>query len=286
MYGTIDRGTAQIEATVKVGEDGGKPAETHSLFFPYSTGYKEPTKASAEALTAYTTSLKGTQLESVSQHLAPALHSIASFMLLHEALSITLHLSPSSSSSNPILHTPLLHLDDAAFKSANRQKSLFALRPSPSATTSAAEEAGIVYVTLDPTDRTARIGTIVNGAGLAMNTVDALALRNAKCANFLDTGGKATADTVKRSFALVLSDPRVQVVFVNIFGGLTDCGMIADGIILAFKELDTRGVPVVVRLRGTNEEEGQRRIAESGLPLEAFDGFDEAARRVVELAGR
>lgn len=145
-----------------------------------------------------------------------------------------------------------------------------------------------MYVTLHPEDPDATIGTLVNGAGLAMNTVDVLSLPpyNGKCANFLDTGGKATSETVKRSFELVLADKRVKVIFVNIFGGLTDCGMIADGVMLAFKEVDMRGVKVVVRLRGTNEEVGQRKIAESGLELEAFDGFEEAAGRVVELAGR
>lgn len=119
-----------------------------------------------------------------------------------------------------------------------------------------------------------------------MNTVDALALHDGHAANFLDTGGKATADTVKQSFSLILTDPRVKVVFVNIFGGLTLCDMIARGILLAFRELGLaeKGIPVVVRLRGTNEEEGQKIVAESGLAVEAFDGFEEAARRVVQLA--
>lgn len=100
---------------------------------------------------------------------------------------------------------------------------------------------------------------IVNGAGLAMNTVDALTLRGGRPANFLDTGGKATSETVKSSFRVVLSDPRVKTVFVNIFGGLTRCEMIAEGIIMAFRDLDLQ-VPVVVRLRGTNEELGQRLV--------------------------
>jgi succinyl-CoA synthetase alpha subunit len=101
---------------------------------------------------------------------------------------------------------------------------------------------------------------IVNGAGLAMNTVDALAIHGGQCANFLDTGGKATSETVKASFKIITSDPRVRGVFVNIFGGLTRCDMIAEGIILAFKELDMQ-VPVVVRLRGTNEELGQKMVS-------------------------
>ncbi|KAK3952261.1 succinyl-CoA synthetase-like protein [Pseudoneurospora amorphoporcata] len=144
-----------------------------------------------------------------------------------------------------------------------------------------AERSGIVYVKLPGADAT--IGTLVNGAGLAMNTVDALADAGGKAANFLDTGGKATSETVKESFRLILQDPRVKVVFVNIFGGLTLGDMIARGIIMAFKELSLT-VPVVVRIRGTNEEEGQKIIAESGLPLYAFDDFEEAAAKAIELS--
>lgn len=100
----------------------------------------------------------------------------------------------------------------------------------------------------------------VNGAGLAMNTVDALADVGGKSCNFLDTGGKATSETVKKSFQIILKDARVKVIFVNIFGGLTLGDMIANGIILAFKDLDMR-IPVVVRIRGTNEEEGQKLVS-------------------------
>lgn len=100
----------------------------------------------------------------------------------------------------------------------------------------------------------------VNGAGLAMNTVDAIADLGGKCANFLDTGGKATKETVKSSFHLILKDSRVNTIFVNIFGGLTLCDMIAEGIMLAYKDLGIK-VPVVVRLRGTNEEIGQKMVS-------------------------
>lgn len=116
-----------------------------------------------------------------------------------------------------------------------------------------------------------------------MNTVDAIADLDGKCANFLDTGGKATSETVKSSFRIILKDSRVKTIFVNIFGGLTLCDMIAKGIMLAYKDLGIK-VPVVVRLRGTNEDLGQQMIAESGLALHAFGDFDEAARKVIELA--
>ena len=100
----------------------------------------------------------------------------------------------------------------------------------------------------------------VNGAGLAMNTVDAISDYGGKCANFLDTGGKATSETVKSSFRIILKDSRVKTIFVNIFGGLTLCDMIAEGIMLAYKDLGIK-LPVVVRLRGTNEEKGQKMVS-------------------------
>ncbi|KAI0136269.1 succinyl-CoA synthetase-like protein [Xylariales sp. AK1849] len=171
--------------------------------------------------------------------------------------------------------------DDAAYRSCKRQGDIHALRD-PSTEDPhevGVEKDGIVYIKLQD----GNIGTLVNGAGLAMNTVDALADAGGRAANFLDTGGKATSETVKKSFEVILTDPRVKCVFVNIFGGLTLGDMIARGVVLAFKELDMT-VPVVVRIRGTNEKEGQKIIAESGLPLYAFDDFDEAAAKAIELA--
>ncbi|EON61030.1 hypothetical protein W97_00240 [Coniosporium apollinis CBS 100218] len=223
-----------------------------------------------------------------------------------EALTLTVHLAVDTESDSLRISNPSFHFDDAAFRSNNRQAELHALRDlsREDPTEVEAERDGIVYVklpTASPGSGAAsggdgkggggaeveyesyNIGTLVNGAGLAMNTVDALATHNGLASNFLDTGGKATSETVKRSFELVLRDERVKVVFVNIFGGLTLCDMIAEGVLKAFKELEIK-VPVVVRLRGTNEEEGQRIIADSGLPLYAYDGFEEAAKKVVELA--
>ena len=158
--------------------------------------------------------------------------------------------------------------DDAAFRSSKRQADIHALRDIEAEVPEevAAEKEGMAYVKM-PGEGT--LGTIVNGAGLAMNTVDALIARGGHPANFLDTGGKATKETVKASFQCVTSDPRVKAIFVNIFGGLTLGDMIANGILLAFKDLDLK-VPVVVRIRGTNEAEGQRLIQESGLKIEAF----------------
>lgn len=189
-------------------------------------------------------------------------------------------------SGNLKLHQPSVTLmfDDSAYKSGKRQEDVHRLRQKDQEDPAEveAEKDGIVYVRLSDPD--ASIGTLVNGAGLAMNTVDALLLHGGKATNFLDTGGKATSETVKKSFELILRDPRVKVIFVNIFGGLTDGGMIANGILLAFKEVDMKNVPVVVRIRGTNEGVGQKTIAESGLGLESFDKFEDAAKRVIEIA--
>ncbi|KAL1620850.1 hypothetical protein SLS54_005780 [Diplodia seriata] len=213
----------------------------------------------------------------------------------YEGVSLSTHLAVAADADALLTYSPAFTFDDAAFRSCNRHASLHALRDTgPEAIDPdelGAESAGIVYVKLglESADPSAHnIGTLVNGAGLAMNTVDALALppHHGRAANFLDTGGKATAATVKRGFELLLADARVRVVFVNIFGGLTLADMIADGILLAFRELglEGRGVPVVVRLRGTNEAEGQRILAESGLKVFAYDDFDEAAAKCVELA--
>ncbi|KAI0151950.1 succinyl-CoA synthetase-like protein [Hypoxylon sp. NC0597] len=176
-----------------------------------------------------------------------------------------------------------LGFDDAAFRSCGRQADIQALRDLSAEDEAevSVEKDGIVYIKLE----NGNIGTLVNGAGLAMNTVDALADAGGRAANFLDTGGKATSETVKRSFEVILTDPRVKCIFVNIFGGLTRGDMIAQGVVLAFEELQM-SVPVVVRIRGTNEKEGQNIIAESGLPLFAFDDFDEAAAKAIELANK
>lgn len=150
--------------------------------------------------------------------------------------------------------------DDAAFRSTKRQADIHGLRAIDSEDPHEieAEKDGIVYIKFAGNGN---IGTLVNGAGLAMNTVDALADAGGKAANFLDTGGKATSETVKKSFEVILADPRVKAIFVNIFGGLTLGDMIANGVLLAFKDLDMK-IPVVVRIRGTNEAEGQKIVSQ------------------------
>ncbi|KAI1415665.1 succinyl-CoA synthetase-like protein [Hypoxylon sp. FL1857] len=192
------------------------------------------------------------------------------------------NLNTNADTSTISLTSAHLGFDDAAFRSCGRQADIQAQRDlsAEDAAEVSVEKDGIVYIKLADGGN---IGTLVNGAGLAMNTVDALADAGGRAANFLDTGGKATSETVKQSFEVILTDPRVKCIFVNIFGGLTKGDMIARGVVMAFEKLKM-SVPVVVRIRGTNEREGQKIIAESGLPLFAFDDFDEAAAKAIELA--
>lgn len=132
------------------------------------------------------------------------------------------------------------------------------------------------YVRLD-----GNIGCMVNGAGLAMATMDIIKLYGGEPANFLDVGGGATAERVTTAFKIILSDDNVKGILVNIFGGIMKCDVIAEGVIAAAKEVDL-SVPLVVRLEGTNVEKGKELMAGSGLPIIAADNLDDAAKKVVE----
>jgi succinyl-CoA synthetase beta subunit len=134
-----------------------------------------------------------------------------------------------------------------------------------------ASEYELNYVALDGT-----IGCIVNGAGLAMATMDAISLHGGKPANFLDIGGGATPEKVSNAFGLVLADPSVRAVLVNVFAGINRCDWIAQGVVAAASERQI-DVPVIVRLAGTNVEEGRRILAESGLALVSAEDLDSAA---------
>ena len=136
------------------------------------------------------------------------------------------------------------------------------------------------YVKLD-----GNIGCMVNGAGLAMATMDVIKLAGSEPANFLDVGGGATKETVAAGFRILLKDPNVKGIFINIFGGIVRCERIAHGVIEAAKEVKI-AVPLVVRLQGTNAEEGRKLLAESGLKLEVADDLWEAARKIVKLTGK
>jgi len=141
-----------------------------------------------------------------------------------------------------------------------------------------AAEHDLNYITLD-----GNIGCMVNGAGLAMATMDLVKLHGGAPANFLDVGGGTTAERVAEAFKIILSDDKVKAVLVNIFGGIVRCDLIAEGIINAVKEVGIE-VPVVVRLEGTNAEQGLKMLDESGLNLETAHGLTEAAEKVVGAA--
>ncbi|MEO8417597.1 MAG: ADP-forming succinate--CoA ligase subunit beta [Methylophilaceae bacterium] len=141
-----------------------------------------------------------------------------------------------------------------------------------------AHAAGLNYIALN-----GNIGCMVNGAGLAMATMDLIKLHGGAPANFLDVGGGATAETVAKAFKIILADNQVKAILVNIFGGIMRCDIIAEGIITAVKEVGIQ-IPVVVRLEGTNVELGRKMLSESGLSIISADGLTDAAQRAVQSA--
>ena len=136
----------------------------------------------------------------------------------------------------------------------------------------------LAYIQLD-----GNIGCLVNGAGLAMATMDTIKLFGGEPANFLDVGGGATAEKVTEAFKIMLSNQEVKAILVNIFGGIMRCDVIAEGVIAACKAVNLN-VPLVVRMKGTNEELGKKMLADSGLPIISADTMAEAATKVVAAA--
>ena len=136
------------------------------------------------------------------------------------------------------------------------------------------------YIKLDGT-----IGCMVNGAGLAMATMDIIKLAGGEPANFLDVGGGANAEQIRHAFRILMSDTNVKAVLINIFGGILRCDVLAEGLIAAVRELGVR-VPIVIRMEGTNVERGKQMLRESGLNFTTADSMDEAAAGVVALANR
>jgi succinyl-CoA synthetase beta subunit len=135
------------------------------------------------------------------------------------------------------------------------------------------------YIHLD-----GNIGCMVNGAGLAMATMDIIKLAGGEPANFLDVGGGANAEQIRNAFKILMSDKNVKAVLINIFGGILRCDVLAQGVIAAVKELGVP-VPIVIRMEGTNVDEGKRLLRDSGMNFATADSMDEAATRVVQLTG-
>ncbi|MFY9624873.1 MAG: succinate--CoA ligase subunit beta, partial [Rhodoplanes sp.] len=139
---------------------------------------------------------------------------------------------------------------------------------------------GLNYIKLDGS-----IGCMVNGAGLAMATMDIIKLYGESPANFLDVGGGASKDRVTEAFKIITSDPNVKGILINIFGGIMRCDVIAGGVVEAVKEVGLK-VPLVIRLEGTNVDLGKKIIAESGLNVVSADDLDDAAQKVVKAVRR
>src|SRR5215510_6017589 len=142
-----------------------------------------------------------------------------------------------------------------------------------------ASKFGLNYIKLD-----GDVACMVNGAGLAMATMDIIKLAGGSPANFLDVGGGASAEQVKNAFRILLSDQAVKAVFINIFGGILRCDVLATGVVAAAKDLHVK-IPVVVRMEGTNVEQGQQILRESGLNFTIANGMKDGAQKVVSLAG-
>jgi succinyl-CoA synthetase beta subunit len=142
-----------------------------------------------------------------------------------------------------------------------------------------ASKFGLNYIKLDGT-----VGCMVNGAGLAMATMDIIQYAGGSAANFLDVGGSANADQVKNAFRIILSDPNVKAVLINIFGGILRCDTLANGVVAAARDLGIK-VPIVIRMEGTNVEQGIKILLDSGFNFTIADGMKDAADKVVALAG-
>jgi succinyl-CoA synthetase beta subunit len=141
-----------------------------------------------------------------------------------------------------------------------------------------AGKSGLNYVKLD-----GNVGCMVNGAGLAMATMDIIKLSGGEPANFLDVGGGANAETVEAGFRIILKDPNVKAILINIFGGIVRCDRVANGVVEAYKKVGNIPVPIIVRLQGTNAEEGAKIIKESGLKVFSAIQLKEAAQKITEV---
>ncbi|CAI4214028.1 unnamed protein product [Parascedosporium putredinis] len=244
------------------------PEKLHTFHFSLSQGI------TPDLVKHVATSLDASQIE--TNNLRDILERL--FKIFSEKDATLLEINPLGLGANGSL-TGLdakFSFDKAAEK---RQRDLFALRdPAHDVPEEVeAEQYGLVYVRMEGT-----IGNVVNGAGLAMATNDAVAHHGGASANFLDAGGQATRETMQKAFEIILRDPRVKAILVNVYGGITRCDMIAESIIGAAKDLGGFRVPVVARLQGTNSAEGLRLLDDANLGIHTEAEFGEAARKGVK----
>ncbi|XP_055352466.1 succinate--CoA ligase [ADP-forming] subunit beta, mitochondrial-like [Paramacrobiotus metropolitanus] len=220
---------------------------------------------------------KSVGFDDLSEEAAKIMMKLYRIFLDKDATTVEINPLAEDSSGKLYCVDAKLNFDDNA---EYRQKETFALRDwsQEDERETKAAKANINYISLD-----GNIGCLVNGAGLAMSTMDIIKLHGGSPANFLDVGGGATAEQVMDAFKLITSDPNVQAVLVNIFGGIMRCDIIAKGIILAAEKLELK-VPIVCRLQGTNVDDAKVLIASSGLKILAEDNLDDAAKMAVKLA--
>ncbi|HEY7671274.1 MAG TPA: ADP-forming succinate--CoA ligase subunit beta [Gammaproteobacteria bacterium] len=201
--------------------------------------------------------------------------------LLHECDASLVEINPLivTTDGNVVALDAKINIEDNALF---RQAKLAAMRDvaQEDALERRAREHDLSYVSLDGS-----IACLVNGAGLAMATMDLIKLHGGEPANFLDVGGGATAERVEEAFNIILTNRKVRAILVNIFGGIVRCDLIAEGVVAAIKKADVR-VPVVVRLEGTNVDKGMEQLRASGLAIVAAKGLTDAASKAVELARR
>ncbi|TQV92302.1 hypothetical protein V2A60_006989 [Cordyceps javanica] len=273
---TIDR--EAYRPVIVISKNGGQdirsitkehPASIRSYHFTLSEGVPEP-------LVQRIASDLGVSSAAETASLGKTLTALHKIFLEKEGMLLEVRSLARSNNSFTCLDSSFVFDDDAN----KRQADLFALRDKEQEVHDEveAEQYGLVYVRMD-----GNIGNVVNGAGLAMATNDAIGLAGGKSANFLDAGGQATTQTMMQAFSIILRDERVKSILVNIYGGITRCDMIAESIIGAASEMNIH-VPMVVRLQGTNSEAGLKLLADADLGLHVESDFGKAAQRAVELA--
>lgn len=223
---------------------------------------------------AYALGLKGAQIKSLSK----IMQGMVDLFLSKDASQIEINPLIETESGELLALDAKINFDDNAL---GAHPDILALKDADQedAKENKAQHFGLNYITLDGT-----IGCMVNGAGLAMATMDLVKLKGGQPANFLDVGGGTNVEKVCEAFKLILSDGNVKAVLVNIFGGIVQCDIIATGILAAIKEVHVK-IPVVVRLEGTNAEQGRALLNNTGLNLYAADDLAHAAEQVVALAG-
>jgi succinyl-CoA synthetase beta subunit len=269
----IDRATSRI--TVMASTEGGMEIEEVAARTP-----EKILKVAVDPATglqpfharkiAFGLGLAGSQVKSATQFI---LNAYRAFVELDASIVEINPLVVTASGDVVALDAKINFDDNALF----RHPSIEALRDEAEEDPAELEAAkhGLNYVTLD-----GNIGCMVNGAGLAMATMDIIKLYGGEPANFLDVGGGATKERVATAFRLILRDPKVEAILVNIFGGIMRCDVIAEGVVSAAREVDLR-VPLVVRLEGTNVELGKQILRDSGLPILSADHLADAADKVV-----